>query len=112
MSAKFTPGPWYPYKNSAGGWEVMTLRDADFMSGEHRGHIGYAHGASICMGIGDHTESRTRGNEEANARLIASAPDLLAAAQKMMDYADSDYVPNHAFDILHAAIAKATGEPA
>lgn len=46
---------------------------------------------------------------EANARLIAAAPDLLAA---LLDLAPSD-IPNHPMPEYHAAraaIAKATGD--
>lgn len=50
----------------------------------------------------------------ANARLIAAAPDLLAALRDLLKRVDdgSDYGPDHAVSIARAAIAKATGEPA
>lgn len=53
----------------------------------------------------------------ANARLIAAAPDLLAALRGVMAWwADTlpprgadDEMPAHLFDAAHAAIARATG---
>lgn len=34
-------------------------------------------------------------DQAANARLIAAAPDLLAACEAMLDYEDMDYTPSH-----------------
>jgi len=45
---------------------------------------------------------------EANAELIAAAPDLLEALQNVLRVADRDTVE---FFFAKAAIAKATGEP-
>ena len=47
------------------------------------------------------------GQNEANARLIAAAPDLLEALQGVLRVADRATVE---FDAARAAIAKATGE--
>jgi len=50
---------------------------------------------------------------KANARLIAAAPDLLAACEAAMDMILSDYHPIHKpkqFAVIKAAIAKAKGE--
>lgn len=77
MSAQHTPGPWWPCESPAGSWDVRTYRDDEDPKTSR--HIGSEYGASIATDIGDHTERRTRGNEEANARLIAAAPDLLEA---------------------------------
>jgi hypothetical protein len=48
------------------------------------------------------------GVEEANARLIASAPDLLDALQAMFDERGRD--PQKVVAMCKAAISKATGE--
>src|SRR5262245_34183140 len=60
-------------------------------------------------------------NSEANARLIAAAPDMLAAASRLSKLADSVLVDNmsdddarllrEAWAEMDAAIAKATGAP-
>jgi hypothetical protein len=61
---------------------------------------------------------RNIGNEdnEANARLIAAAPELLAALQRYMEVCPADEDTTAAFqeaaNNARAAIAKATGSPA
>jgi hypothetical protein len=67
-----------------------------------------------------HTHVRTAGNVDratANVRLIAAAPELLDAAQILMDYADSADESQYGAlgskfvrDTLRAALVKATGE--
>lgn len=57
--------------------------------------------------------TQSGGVGRANATLIAAAPDLLAAALAVMEYAEScDLYPDEggAFDMLSAVIAKARGE--
>lgn len=52
-------------------------------------------------------------NRAANARLIAAAPELLAALQRVYDFLDANYADHDMPDILpavRAAIAKATTE--
>ena len=55
-----------------------------------------------------------RGEVEANARLIAAAPDLLNALVAIMDMRDKCFIPNEGNwwdDMANSAIAKARGEP-
>ncbi len=49
---------------------------------------------------------------EADARLIAAAPDLLAAMEGMMAWrlTTLELLPNELFDQVRAAIAKALGD--
>lgn len=91
MTTTHTPGPW-----SATGYHVEARAGAI---------------ATVCdAGDGD-----TEG--DANARLMAAAPDLLAALRGVMAWwADTlpphgadDEMPAHLFDAAHAAIARATG---
>lgn len=84
MNAMHTPGPWHV--------------DPD---------------ASICVSGPDGNVAlmnlaRPKAVSEANARLIASAPELLAVARKALDAWTGDGPPI-ALDELRAAIAKATG---
>lgn len=64
---------------------------------------------------GDDWDICTVHSTEANARLIAAAPELLAVAMKCADEFDGDYGSNvplyyvSLLDELKAAIAKATG---
>jgi hypothetical protein len=44
---------------------------------------------------------------EANARLIAAAPDLLEALENLEN--DDNSIPSHAWDMVQSAIAKAKG---
>ena len=87
-TAQHTPGPW-----AIAGHYIGTL-------GVNVATVGYASGA-----------------EHANARLIAAAPDLLAALERI---ANSEEYHGDAFscdfetlqNVARAAIAKATGQPA
>jgi hypothetical protein len=95
---KHTPGPW-------------SILD------ERRGFI-----VTACDDCYDVATVRNIGNRDnaANARLIAAAPDMLAALQTIKQLND-DAAPfggeiyrdrvDRAWDAVRAAIAKATGEP-
>lgn len=99
MSAAHTPGPW-ECKHRAGSDEMYRT---EIFSAKHGGIATCAWTPKNC---GNGVTATYR---EANARLIAAAPDLLAALQFMLD---SEV---HGWDILPAqeqarvAIAKATG---
>ena len=100
----YTPGPWSAYVD-------------DF---------GIAHGSVTYVPVGDdyrtvaYVIANGFGGElpfEANARLIASAPDLLGAAVAadadavlIEDDAPSYSVPKRKWEALRAAIAKAMGD--
>lgn len=45
--------------------------------------------------------------KEADARLIAASPDMLAALQNLEN--DDGSIPSHAWEMVQKAIAKATG---
>ena len=103
--ARHTPGPW----------KAMRL--------DHGWHIG-PHPGGVCT-IHDNTDGSSRSEQEANARLIASAPELLAqrdalreAAEKVEGYLDYPggtmktaaapaLTAAECRDILRTAIAKA-----
>lgn len=95
MKAKHTPMPWTTIR-CEDGMEVLT-HDAE----------------SICVvkHYGDPYNSK---REEANARLIAAAPELLEAAEAYVAHVRGyeDTLSNgerHMLDLCRAAIAKATG---
>ena len=97
MSAKFTPGPW-SIRTEFG---KLCIRPGDYNA------KGYSSGyAPIAKVAGD----KRINNDEANARLIAAAPDLLQALQLLLIVVDA---PDDDPDIVRAknAVAKATGEP-
>lgn len=102
MSAGFTPGPWVKAERLNGPWwhisSAYTVGGQACKSG--RQAIAAVHGES------------KRGSKsyadmfEANARLIAAAPELLEALQGVLRVADRK---TDEFDAAHAAIAKAIG---
>jgi hypothetical protein len=102
MSARHTPGPWRLTlePTELPGVNVRFCIDTDYAiniaGGQSQEHLGDASGAIF--------EEECR----ANARLIAAAPDLLAALRAMLDDDNHD----GAKDQARAAIALATGEPA
>lgn len=98
--AKHTPGPWKSVNVSSQGTAVY--RRIDGLNGTHIGFAGAykLHNSEIA---------------EANARLIAAAPDLLEAAQLAvieLAYVAHAEVESNALPLLRAAIAKAEGKEA
>ena len=90
MSAKHTPGPWKP----ACGARGSTCR-----------HPAILHDGGQ---VGNATWQGSEAATNANARLIAAAPDLLAFAQEWLERQGTD--ENYMTAKARAAIAKATGE--
>jgi|GraSoiStandDraft_51_1057287.scaffolds.fasta_scaffold1412965_2 hypothetical protein len=86
---KYEPAPW----------EVNDQRDSSWMNNAM--YIGSANTGLIIARV--YTD---KGDEEANARLIAAAPELLEALKAVVSVADRATVE---FDMARAAIAKATG---
>lgn len=92
-TVKHTPGPW-----QAVGWKPCGIY----------GPGGMADAERICT-MDDRQE------HDANARLIAAAPDLLEVAQRILDRGYvSESIEEERDDhlALVAAISKATGSPA
>ena len=86
--SKHTPGPWFA-ENDGDQWQVWH-------------NEGIAHIADVSGGV------KPDPTGEANAHLIAAAPELLAVAEYALEVSDK-------WGALHqmatAAIAKARGEP-
>lgn len=102
----FTPGPWVPRRaakpDNTGGYDWAIIAPDKAIVAE-------------CFEVVDWAENGVDFDTrpvEANARLIASAPDLLEALQTMIadfgDYPASER-PCRAFDMARDAIAKALG---
>jgi hypothetical protein len=110
--SKHTPGPWVLEKavgtdDMDCGWSVLPVM------------VDYKYRGELChLSDAEHIEGITKDERDANARLIASAPDLLEALQEMVREFGYDVVhPNGLVHDEHeairsamAAIAKATGE--
>lgn len=100
MSNKHTPGPWH-----ADGLEIWATKAVRF----NLTTVGTPMIAAVCA----HADMEGGFPANANARLIAAAPELLEALQNMLGLTEaSDYM---AFGEIEqqarAAIAKALGEP-
>ena len=98
MSALHTPGPWLTQWGAAQGGDGHHIIDTKDMGELSRIAVVLFH---------DDAEGETA----SNARLIAAAPELLAAC-RLVEQAqrDGDYMT--AFRAVSAAIAKAKGEAA
>ena len=88
-----TPGPWRAEPRDSGGLSIMAKSDVVAQTNRY--------GPTLpCV--------------EANARLIAAAPDLLAALKECEAYfrpmaEDGQYLAQQRIDRIRAAIAKAEG---
>ena len=102
-----TPGPWR-YDTDPNGWEFRIAQgdDAPYTPG-------YSDVAHFAVNT---VRGESRDTQEANARLIAAAPDLLAALEAIWPFVEEDdggfATPQYqaAIDQVRAAIAKARGE--
>ena len=101
--SKHTPGPW-KFEILWAGFSAIRGRDGQLIFG---------------VAAGDNSERRPKLEIEANARLIAAAPDLLEALRQMLaafqcdmdSYADDpDAWQHEVWEAARAAIAKAKGK--
>ena len=102
MITKHTPGTW-----KAEGWENVTINAHD---------PNHPHGFVTIVACPGGSNMTTLGEMQANAALIAAAPDLLAALEAARAESRRIVHPDRVDDrlyridrILTAAIAKATG---
>lgn len=89
-----TPAPWHPHRSESGFVVV-------YSDGQNRSHVARLFDSTLC---------EEHGSLEANAHLIASAPELLSALEWLVD--DWERVTNRTLPDDHeakAAIAKAKG---
>ena len=105
MKTEHTPAPWL---RSRSGNQFQIVAGSD-LNGEPNELIATVHPAAITIDREPCDETR------ANARLVASAPDLLSALEALLHSAESlhascDHSEPKSFEIARAAIAKAKGE--
>ena len=98
-NAKHTPGPWLA-KHRQGADEMYRTE----VYSEQHGGIATCDWTPKNCGNGVTSTYR-----EANARLIASAPELLEALQKMLDVWEHGGIATYPIGEARAAISKATG---
>jgi hypothetical protein len=93
--AKHTPGPWFIDGHDRNGQRIVRQEHMEIATCWH------------------HCVQSIAEEMEANARLIAAAPELLEALQLVVDKLGSDFElyreQQFAIDTARAAIAKATG---
>lgn len=104
MSTKFTPGPWHANWTRLNG-KAIGFHVADETHGSIR---------PICE-FYDGTEAMTTEEVEANARLIAAAPELLGVLERAIRrleiaHANGDSIMREWIVDARAALAKATGD--
>lgn len=76
-------------KHTQGPWTVT--RDGEISIREETGRRRLiAHVFALYGDVADGFRQRIDGSDDANARLIAAAPDLLAAARALLDDIDDD----------------------
>ena len=92
MNTKHTPGEWF------------TCRGVSSIYIEARLRQGVVHEIAAC----GPTEAGHE-QQEANARLMAAAPDLLEALKLVIRTCGFQLGESPTFDVAHAAIEKATG---
>lgn len=100
MSAnKHTPGPWLRDDRSGLGCDVRAA------SGRK---------VALCWGLASNNATNYRADYraecDANAHLIAAAPELLEVAQLILAEDLLDFLPEEYASKVRAAIAKATGD--
>lgn len=101
MTTQHTPAPWHIGPITSQGHNVQ-IRAVNQESPEFEVSV------AILGGWGTSKEEN-----EANARLIAAAPELLEALIEAGKYLQGDVgcaYPQELFEVIQAAIAKATGE--
>lgn len=91
MTTQHTPGTWY-FSPTAGGHQFSIFSDADET------------GKDIAIVYNNNEKSK------ADAKLMAAAPDLLAALQiaEVFMTANREYVSDNDLHTIHAAIQRAT----
>lgn len=102
IKPKFTSGPWR-VRDSGPQFCSLTPGSKMFVleqSSPDELHIGFA-----CSWINDPEDAI---EAKANAHLLAAAPDLYEALANLEN--DAGQIPEHAWQMVQAALAKARGE--
>jgi len=105
--SEHTPGPWtYSRSEQYGDWRFYVAQ-AD-------GARYTPHYSDVATLIAETVSDERRSIQEANARLIAAAPDLLEALSRLIEIEDGPGMAvigwEGAMERAYAAIAKARGE--
>lgn len=108
---KHTPGPWKKVKFSEDQWRCPMREDSMTTTGRL---IHSEEGEAVAMAVTAYpswTDEEKEAELEANARLIAAAPELLEALKGLLNYENlGAYARSDVRKQARAAIAKATGD--
>jgi len=96
-----TPGPWYVAQNDEMFHIIGPAKNCN--------RNGIENEWDVALVEDDFTDARPREERAANARLIAAAPDLLAALKSMVACVEIIGSPVGDMDNARAVIAKAEG---
>lgn len=97
---RWTPGPWIAYPNQDENLFYIAQQDG----------APYTPGYSDVCGLSCHTWDGERFTvQQANAHLIAAAPELFEALEEMLAECEDDEFAPHVME-AKAALAKARGE--
>jgi hypothetical protein len=108
LMSEHTPGPWRI--NKGGGHQrPQIVGSGDIQTNGWPGHVNGVRNASYSDVVCDISGDLSLVGPAANARLIAAAPDLLAACQAFIA-ADNQCGASLAFAMAQEAVKKATGE--
>ena len=99
-----TPGPWFAHDNGH-YWEI-TCSDGAFGQ-----TVGDACASNAMYGPFEGPDGEPTNNGEANARLMASAPDLLAVLKAFPGFTDDATVGDAWIETARAAISRAESKP-
>lgn len=104
--SKHTAGPWIVWNDRHGNLSVRSANERDTKDETYLEIATEVGGLRTWKNFKDHSE------EEANARLIAAAPELLEALEAMREAAEMEDWDGRssAYALAEKAIAKATGE--
>lgn len=81
---------WHGYEN----WNTYAVRDSK---------------TNVCIAVVGEVDRYFENENEANARLIAAAPELLEALKALVNCPDYKGINTHEMNAARAAIAKAEG---
>lgn len=103
METKFTPGPWSFSRSEQWG-------DTRFYVAQEEGAPYTPNYSDVATLIAETVSGEIVHIQEANARLIAAAPELFEALQRASQSAGFQYMTHETRAAIEAALAKATGE--
>ena len=109
MTTTFTPGPWC----TGEPFETFPGTGLRFHISQAEGAPYTPHYSDVAQFVAETISSEKLAIQQANARLIAAAPELLAAleiAEKFCGSLTSDECPDSVHIPIRIAIAKARGE--